>query len=188
MLQVRLISFLISITLLSFKVDSLNEKIYKCHKSNIDKFSNEIETQFDFRKQYIDDIIDLHHQNKNDTILIVEQYNFACDGCPASFVQIFSKEKYIEFSLNLNNNRYESKFISALKNYKSEVLGLEIEYLHSDLKIIFENLKEGKKINQIQKENNTNDCYDGSNSIYTLIYPNDKLECIMIRCWKQKTP
>ncbi|MCA1965141.1 MAG: hypothetical protein LDL23_00685 [Flavobacterium sp.] len=184
MIKVNLISFIISIVLLLINNDSLNDKIYKCHKSNIGKFSNEIESQFDFRKQYIKDIIELHQQNKNDTILIIEKHDFACDGCPASFVQIFSKEKYIEFRLNMNESKYEDRFESALKEYKSKVPGIETEYLHSDLKIIFENLKKGKKINQIQKENNTNDCYDGSNSIYTLIYPNDELKCMIIRCWK----
>ena len=184
MIKVNLISFFISIVLLLINNDSLNDKIYKCHKSNITKFSNEIESQFDFRKQYINDIIELHQQNKNDTILIIEKHDFACDGCPASFVQIFSKEKHIEFRLNMNEGNYEGKFESTLKEYKSKIPDLETEYLHSDLKIIFENLEKGKEINQIQKENNTNDCYNGSNSVYTLIYPNDELKCMIIRCWK----
>jgi len=165
------------------QVKSLNDQIYHSQKTKIKGLNDEIEIQHKFRKQYINDIIELKRQNPKDTILIVERYPVECFGCPAKYVQVYSKKIRKGYVLNYEGTKvttYQAEPMETVENYRSGYYN----YLHSDLKIIIEGLKSGKSVEIIVKENNTEDCYDGATSVYSIIFPNERIESMKIRCWK----
>ena len=165
--------------------ESLNDRIYKCHKKKIKCCSRDIETQHKVREQYIGEIIRLRNKNPNDTIVISESHSVICEGCPAT-VEVFTATKYQSFEMIYDGNRF-SKYIpesiQTLKNFYSYDKNISGLYLHYDFKNILLGIRSGKNLDKIVAENNTEECNDGSITIYTLIFPNDKLECMKIRCW-----
>lgn len=185
-MQYKILIFISFVFLFNKQIDSLNDKIYKCHKKSIKKFSDEIKIQHKFREMYINDIIELKNQNPNDTIVIAESHDFICSGCPSKTVQIFSKKTYQSYHLENEGNKftkYSTKSRRELKGFQSFNEYINGFYLHSDYMKIIQGVRLGKKLKQIAEENNTNECYDGSNTIYTVIYPNDEIDCMRIRCW-----
>ena len=165
--------------------ESLNDRIYKCHKKKIKCCSHDIETQHKVREQYIGDIIRLRNTNPNDTIVLSESHSVICEGCPAS-VEVFTATKYQRFEINYDGNRYTkytSEPIQTLKNFYSYDKNISGQYLHYDLKKILLEIRTGKSFEKIVAENNTEECVDGSITIYTIIFPNNKLDCMKIRCW-----
>lgn len=167
----------------NIQVKTLNDKIYDSQKMKIKGSKDEIEIQHEFRKQYIEDIIKLKKQNPKDTIIVVERYPVECSGCPAKFVQVYSKKERRGYELNYEGNKvstYRAEPIETLKDYRSGYYN----YLHSDLKIIMEELKLGKSVEKIVQEYNTENCFDGSTSIYSILFPNNRIESMGIRCLK----
>ena len=56
------------------------------------------------RKKYINKINDLRQKFPEDTIIVKEQYLVSCSGCPADFVEFFSKETYFSLTIRKENN------------------------------------------------------------------------------------
>jgi len=136
-----------------------------------------IATQKEFRNQYLNDIIDLHKRNKNDTIIILEKYHFTCTGCPADFVEI---------NLHSQSVKYEMKMDGAkFGEYSRQVLKKNNKFNAADenIKIIIREIKKGKNPNIEADKYGTDDCYDGSQIMYTLILPDDNIKCMYMRCW-----
>jgi hypothetical protein len=186
-MQYKILIAIMSIFLLfNQQSDSLNDRIYKSHKKTIKNFTNEIETQHVFREKYINDIIELIKLNPTDTIVIAESHKFNCDGCPASFVQVFTNKTYKNYRIELEGNKYTSystQPTTELKDFKSYNESINGQYLHYGLMKIIQGIRSGKKLSEITEENNTENCHDGSKTIYTLIFPNDEIDCMRIRCW-----
>lgn len=179
--------FISFVILFNKQTDSLNSKIYKSHRKSIKNFSGEIKIQHEFREMYINDILELKKQKPNDTIIIAESYAFNCNGCPSNFVQVYSQKSYLDYRLEMEgikitkyNNTSKTKLV-GFSTYDKSINGF---YQHSDYMKIIQGLRLGKKLKQIAKDNNTNECYDGSNTIYTVIFTNDEIDCMKIRCWK----
>ena len=184
-MKVVLISFLTAFLFVIVNRNSLADTIYKEQKSALSQsplksaegLFEGIETQKEFRNQYINDITGLHKKNKNDTIIIIEQYHFTCTGCPAD---------YVEINLHSQSIKYEAKMDGAkFEKYSRQVLKKNSEFSSADenIKIIIHEISKGKNPNIEANKYGTDDCYDGSQTMYTIIFPNDSITCMYMRCW-----
>lgn len=72
---------------------------------------------------------------------------------------------------------YTSEKIKKIHEFVTPDAYYKDGYLHKDLKMIMESLRERKKINV-----GAEDCFDGSKTMYTIIFPNDKIDCFYVRC------
>lgn len=168
----------------------LNEKIDKSQKKAVQEspflksgkaMKNELSQQFKQRIQYLPFIEDLRLKNPNDTLMLVENYSFICLGCQADFVQIISKEMYIELNQEeIENNNYEINMISLVEAFKNEA------YYLSDVKELKEEISQSEQWNANPKKYGTDDCFDGGHTFYSVIYPDGKITSMYMRCWIDK--
>jgi len=177
--------FLIGFLVMSFNVfDDLNMQIYNYQKQSFPEWADTFETQREFRTACIGEITEFVEEDNDDTLILSESYRVDCDGCPADFITIYSSGRSKEFRLGIAADGtitgYSPGSGARLQNFRET----GSKYLHLDIKTIVEGLRDGKKLKRISEKNNTYKCHDGSNTIYTVMYPNKEIECMKIRCWK----
>ena len=174
-----------TLLLSSFSVFSqLNKQIDKSQKKSIKVspfktargMSDELRIQKKYRLQYIADIDSLLRQFPIDTIILTENYDFICYGCPADNVKILAESLLITYSKEFGDELYQKK---------SEPLCLTSYYTSS--------LVELK--NEIRTKNHwyakpdkfgTDECLDGGHTLFTVFYPDGNLISMYMRCWLPK--
>ncbi|MBK8663294.1 MAG: hypothetical protein IPN18_16445 [Ignavibacteriales bacterium] len=101
-------TILIIVTLLfgSCSVTSnLNKQINQSQKASLKNspfetamgMKSELKMQIKYRIQYDDELKTIIGKNQNDTIVLTENYDFICVGCPADYVNIFVRNKLISY-------------------------------------------------------------------------------------------
>jgi hypothetical protein len=184
-MKVVLTGFLTVFFLTTLSRSSLADTIFKEQKRALSQSQLKsaeglfegIETQKEFRNQYLNDITDLHKENKNDTIIIIEQYHFTCTGCPAYFVEINLHSQSIKYEMKMDGAKFGK--------YSRQVFKKNSEFSSADenIKIIIHEIRKGKNPNIEAYKYGTDDCYDGSHTMYTIIFPNNSMKCMYMRCW-----
>jgi len=74
---------------------------------------------------------------------------------------------------------------AKFEKYSRQVLKKNSEFSSADenIKIIIHEISKGKNPNIEANKYGTDDCYDGSQTMYTIIFPNDSITCMYMRCW-----
>lgn len=191
-MNVVLIGFLTVFVFAAVNQNSLADNIYVEQKISLSKspfksakgLLEGIETQKDFRDKYLNDIINL--RKKNDTIIITEKYDFACTGCPAVFVEINLREQYIQYIMKRDNEKfgdYSSHTYKKADKINTIRDNAKSAYFHRDLQIITQEIRKGKDLNIDSHKYGTDYCYDDSQTMYTVIFPDNSIKCMYMRCW-----
>ncbi len=172
----------------NFAYSQLNKEIDKSQKQAVKNspflksskaMSKELKWQFRQRLQYLNIIDSLRKNNPNDTLILVENYDFICFGCPADLVQVFIKDKYIELRTDsyeslkykIKNHSLNGKYNEG-GNYLSDIRELKLEISKSD----YWNLN--------PKKYGSDECFDGGHTFYSVIYPSNKIVSMYMRCWE----
>ena len=185
------ISFIILVLIfISCSVTSkLNRRIDKNQKASL-KYSpfesakgmkTVLKIQKKYRTQYENELNEIIRVNKNDTIILTENYNFICFGCPADYVQIFIKNKLISYRKNITEKKYK-KTVEVLTENLRDSTG----YFYNDILKLRNEIKKGNSLNKTPEKYGVNNCFDGSHTFYTVFYPSGKIESIYMRCWTSK--
>lgn len=151
--------------------------------SSISSIPKNLEMQLLFRNKYINIINEIRVEYPKEPLIILESYDFICGNCPADYVTLFNNKIYITLQLeNIQNKtldeiQYTEK--RRLTDFKNSML--------DDVKIIYKNLNLTTKWNSNPAKYGTAyDCSDGSNSYYSVYFPNGKIESMYMRCWTAK--
>ncbi len=162
----------------------LNRQINKSQKESIKDspfetakgMSDELKIQKKYRLLYIADIDSLLRQFPNDTIILTENYDFVCFGCPADNVQILVDSLLITFSKEFGHEPYQKK---------TEPLCLT-SYYTSSLVELKNEIRIKKHWYAKPNKFGTDGCFDGGHTLYTVFYPDGNIISMYIRCWITK--
>ena len=184
-LHILSIFFFLSCTPLS----NLNKKIDNSQRISIldspfrsaKGMKTELDRQLRMRVEYeniLDSLIKLH---PNDTIILIENYDFICFDCSADYVQILRNNLLI----SLNNEHNKSNYLrqnESLTKYFFDSHG----YFHSELQELTEEIKKNEFWYKDPTKFGDEECLDGGHTFYSVIYPNKKIISMYMRNWVPK--
>ena len=139
---------------------------------------SELKIQLKYRLQYEEELKKLIEENKNDTIILCEYYDFICSGCPAVSVGIYVQNKFISYQENYPEKVYK-RTEELLTNDFSNSTGS----FYSDIDEIKDELRKGNKWNHNPERYGTDQVFDGGHTFYTVLFPSSKIQSMYIRCW-----
>jgi hypothetical protein len=140
-----------------------------------------LDIQLKFRTKYLSVINDLKKEFPHNPILLVESYDFICSGCAADYISFFNGEVILTYKFRDTEGK-----LSDMKYYLTEERRDKQEFKYSyfdDLIIVYENALKGDEWNKSSKKYGTDKCFDGGQSFYSMIYSNDKIDSMYMRCW-----
>jgi len=143
--------------------------------------TSELKMQKKYRNQYENELHELIKENKSDTIILTENYDFICFGCPADNIQIFIKNKLITYTKQIQEKNYKKTVESLTENLRDST-----GYYYSDIIELKEEITKGNNWNSNPEKFGTDKCLDGGHTFYTIFYPSGKIESMYMRCWKPK--
>jgi hypothetical protein len=138
---------------------------------------SELNAQKKSRIQYVKELNELLKLHFNDTIILVENYDFICFGCPADYVQISVNNKMISYRKQIPGKKYK-KAIEVLDS----ILCDSEDYCYPDIVELKSEIKD-KNWNINPKKFGTDHCFDGGHTFYTVIYPDHQIISMYMRCW-----
>jgi hypothetical protein len=141
----------------------------------------ELARQKRIRPEYLTLIDSLSKEFPKDTILLTENYDFICFGCPAVYIQIQIGDKLISLRKDFQSKKYETKTEKLSKLYFDEK-----GYYHSDIYELRKETSNSDDWNTNPGKYGTEDCFDGGHTFYSFIYPNGKIISMYMRCWINK--
>lgn len=141
----------------------------------------ELAQQKRLRPEYLTIVDSLIKVFPEDTLLLIEDYNFICFGCPSNYVQIQISDHLFTLKRSFQTKKYEIKSEKLLKSYFDEK-----GYYYDDIDELREEIRNGDDWNANPAKFGTEDCYDGGHTFYSFIYPDGKIISMYMRCWIDK--
>ncbi len=124
-----------------------------------------LDVQLKYRKQYLKRIAALRANSPTDTILLTEIYDYICINCPSQYSSIL-----------IDTILYIYKSEIPVRRYEESVIG----YANYDL--IDREIKSNVLWYKNPERFGTDNCFDGSHTFYTVIFPSGKIESMYMRC------
>ncbi len=143
--------------------------------------TSELKMQRNYRTQYEKELNELIKANQNDTIILTENYDFICLGCPADYIQIFIKNKLISYRMEYPSKEYK-KTIESLTSGLVDSTG----FVYSDILELKNDIRKDREWNKNSLKYGTDNCFDGGHTFYTVFYPTGEIESMYMRCWIPK--
>ena len=170
----------------STNISDLNKRINTANKVSIENspfdsaqsMETELKRQIEFRDKYTNKLIELRNEYPNQPIILTESYMFICMGCVADFVSIFTDGILYEYSLDSTNKEYVEK----TKKITAEDLIFE-GGSQDDIKEIYDSIIANKNWNENPKKYGDENCFDGSQTFYTVYNKDNTIESMYMRCW-----
>jgi hypothetical protein len=167
----------------------LNQKIDESQKKAIvvspfktaKGLNKEISQQRKIRLEYLGIIDSLKIKFPKDTIFLTENYDFICLGCPADYIQILYKNNLLTIRKYPNSNNYKREN-STLTNLYFDEQG----FYYSDIHEIISEIRKSDSWFEKPEKYGTDNCFDGGHTFYTVIYPDNKINSMYMRCWINK--
>ncbi|HRO75892.1 MAG TPA: hypothetical protein PLP27_07080 [Crocinitomicaceae bacterium] len=185
-----LILTLLIYEILSFQYSygqELNKQIDKSQKIAISKspfkdakgMHRNLTQQKQLRSEYLTIIDSLRTKFQNDTILLIENYNYICLGCPANYVQIQIGDNLISLRSDFPSIKYKTTKINKLSKSYSDTIGS----YHSDINELINEASISDNWNINPAKYGIDGCLDGEHTFYSFIYPSGKIISMYMRCW-----
>ena len=94
---------------------------------------------------------------------------------------VFYKNRLIWFE-----RRFEKKGYERTEKVLTENLKDPKGYFHTDILELKSNIRNSADWNKDPEEYGTDRCFDGSHTIYSVIYPDNRIKSMYMRCWMSK--
>ena len=180
------LSLLILVGCKTANISELNKRINTANKLSIEKspfdsaksMGTELKRQLDFRDEYVNKLTELRTTYPDKPVILTESYTFICLGCVADYVSIFTDGILYEYSFDSN----QKKYIEKSKQISVEDLVFE-GGVQDDIKEIYESVVTNKKWNETPKKYGDENCFDGSQTFYTVYKTDNQIESMYMRCW-----
>ncbi len=141
------------------------------------KATSDIFVQKKVRQIYLDEISRMRKANPSDTIVLTEFYTFDCLGCQALYVDIQTPASVKLYDKTATGSYVLKKEIFAAKKRS------EFDLYTFQVQEIFSGLRKGKDWNKDPKHYGDEKCKDGSHTIYSVFFPDGRIESMYVRCW-----
>ncbi|ASB50408.1 hypothetical protein [Alkalitalea saponilacus] len=143
--------------------------------------TSKLKVQKKYRIQYEEELNKLLAENMNDTIILIEKYDFICIGCPADNIQIFIRNKLIQYNKQIPEKNYR-----RTEKLLTEHLCDSTGYCYSIIIELKKEIAKGFMWNSKPENFGTDNCFGGGHTFYSVIYPNGEIESMYMRCWMPK--
>lgn len=178
--------FLILVGCKSANISELNKRINTSNNLSIEKspfpsansMGIELKRQLAFRDEYANKLTELRTTFPDKPIILTESYMFICLGCVADYVSIFT-----------DGILYEYTYDSSLKKYIEKSKQVSVDDLvfeggaQDDIKEIYESVVANENWNENPKKYGDENCFDGSQTFYTVYKTDNQIESMYMRCW-----
>ncbi len=158
------------------QIASLKNSPFETAKS----MTSELKIQKKFRIQYVMDLDNLISKFPNDTIILAENYDFICFGCPADNVQILADTILTNYKKDFKSKDY-NKTIEFVSKKTFDQRAYE-----SDLFELRDEIWTDKYWNEKPEKYGTDKCLDGGHTFFTVFYPDKHMISMYMRCWIPK--
>jgi hypothetical protein len=180
------LAILILIGCKSSNISDLNKRINKANKLSVEKspfdsaksMTIELKRQLEFRDQYTNKLSELRTTYPEKPIILTESYMFICFGCIADYVTIFTDGILYEYTYDSTQRKYIEKF----KQISVEDLVFE-GGSQDDIKEIYDAVIANENWNENPKKYGDENCFDGSQTFYTVYNKENIIESMYMRCW-----
>ena len=167
-------------------ISVLNKRINTANKMSVEKspfdsaksMGTELKRQLEFRDEYVNKLSELGTTYPDKPVILTESYTFICFGCIADYVSIFTDGILYEYTFDSN----QKKYIEKSKKISVEDLVFE-GGAQDDIKEIYESVIANEKWNKNPKKYGDENCFDGSQTFYTVYKTNKEVESMYMRCW-----
>ena len=180
------LSFLILVGCKTANISELNKRINRANNLSVEKspfqsaksMGTDLKRQLEFRDEYVNKMTELRVSYPDKPIILTESYMFICTGCIADYVSIFT-----------DGILYEYTFDSSLKKYREKSKQVSVEDLvfedgaQDDIKEIYESVVAKENWNENPKKYGDENCFDGSQTFYTVYNTDNLFESMYMRCW-----
>lgn len=164
----------------------LNKQIDKSQKAAISSspfktakgMYKELAQQKRLRPEYLTFLDSLRKVFPKDTILLTENYDFICFGCPADYIQIQIGDNLISLRRDFQSKKYEITTEKLSKLYFDEK-----GYYRCDIDELRKEISNSGNWNRNPAKYGTENCFDGGHTFYSFIYPDGKIISMYMRCW-----
>jgi hypothetical protein len=167
--------------------EKINADIFKQQKRQekitpFKTFGGNIRDQKKYRLEVLNN--ELNIAQKNDTIYLIESYPYECSNCPSTKIYLLLDLKLVQYSRDwTDENRWS---YTRKEEFLSRNLVSNTGYFFDDLKEIRDLTRSSERWNKNPEKFGTDNCFDGSHTFYTVIYPDSQVETMYIRCWIPK--
>lgn len=180
------LSLLILIGCKTANISELNKRINTANKLSVEKspfdsaksMGTELKRQLDFRDEYVNKLTELRTTYPDKPIILTESYTFICIGCVADYVSIFTDGILNEYTFDSN----QKKYIEKSKQISVDDLVFE-GGAQDDIKEIYDSVVANKKWNEYPNKYGDENCFDGSQTFYTVYKTDNQIESMYMRCW-----
>jgi hypothetical protein len=117
----------------------------------------------------------------NDTLILKENYDYICIGCPADYVAIYVDSLLYSYRLEEHHTDYTKQQLQILKNFSDKD-----GYFYDDFSELIREIRTNSKWYVNPEKFGTDYCFDGGHTLYTVIFPSGKIESMYMRCWIPK--
>lgn len=183
------IPYIIILTLLSLGCSTtkrLNNEIYKSQRQSIrispfetaSGMVTELKVQKKYRPQYENELKKIINRNTRDTIVLAENYDYICFGCPAYLIEIYSGDSIVTYHKQIPEKKYQRMSEPFLKDSFGPMT-----YKYADIIELTNAIQQDKNWNLHPENYGTDECLDGGHTFYTVLYSNGEIETMYMRCW-----
>jgi hypothetical protein len=166
---------------LNNQIDKSQKAAISCSPFKTAKRYKELARQRRLRPEYLTLVDSLRKVFPKDTLLLTENYDFICFGCPADYIQIQIGDNLILLSRDFQSKKYKIKTEKLLELYFDQT-----GHYHSDINELRKEISISDNWNKNSEKYGTEDCFDGGHTFYSFIYPNGKIISMYMRCWIDK--
>jgi len=166
---------------LNRQIDKSQKKSMKVSPFDTAKgMSDELKIQKKYRLQYIADIDSILRIFSNDTIILTENYDFICFGCPSDHVEILVDTVLINYERDFKSKDYIKTIAFVHKST------FRLRANQSDLFELRNEIWSNKEWDKKPENYGTDMCFDGGHTFYTVIFPSGAMISMYMRCWIPK--
>jgi hypothetical protein len=121
-----------------------------------------------------------------DTVWISETFDEVCSNCPSDWMKILFRDTVYTLERHIDDKN-RITYIVKSESFKqlAKIRNTEIEY--DDLLEVVQKVRSKLNWSDYPLQYGSDDCADGDHTLFTIIYPDKKIEAMYVRCWQAFT-
>ena len=175
-------------------IERLNNKIYEIQKQSILESPYKsaigttvyVEAQKDFRLNKLPKLLRNKIYSGNalkDTIFMTESFDAICMNCPSDWMKVLLRDTVYSIRKMILGHRGDIAYDIETEPFYANSKDFQYELRNSDLIEIVGKIRNNQPWKTDPLQYGSDNCNDGDYTVITVIYPDEKIEAMYVRCW-----
>jgi hypothetical protein len=172
----------------------INERIFESQKSALlespykdaSVVMPNLEPQRSYRLERLSTmskVLKLTQHSRLDTIVIHEEFDAICNGCPSFLMQFYYRDTIYSFHQEVLGHRGGIVVSFSREPFCANFVSLDYEARNGDLVEVLNRLRTEPSWKSNPLQFGAESCLDGSHSLMTTILPDGEIQSLYVRCW-----